>query len=222
MKKSREAAVMPPLFGILITFVILFNTGFTDVIAQTETPETDTGINTESETATSKPLPFVPGYFVEEPKTEPEYPLFRPHSERYYPELDIQKAQQLSTYMPGLGQAYAGNYTKATLFLAAELTTFALAGYNIARALHYNEQSVFNTGFQDGRTGEFLSYEQGQTRMRNHTFFSGIFLAAGIGIHIWNILDAPKTAEAYNSQRFSVQMQQTDSGYQSLVFTHRF
>lgn len=222
MKKSREAAVMPPLFGILITFVILFNTGFTDVIAQTETPETDTGINTESETAASKPLPFVPGYFVEEPKTEPEYPLFRPHSERYYPELDIQKAQQLSTYMPGLGQAYAGNYTKATLFLAAELTTFALAGYNIARALHYNEQSVFNTGFQDGRTGEFLSYEQGQTRMRNHTFFSGIFLAAGIGIHIWNILDAPKTAEAYNSQRFSVQMQQTDSGYQSLVFTHRF
>ncbi len=222
MKKNREAALMPPLFGILITFVILFNTGFTDVIAQTETPETDTSINTESETATSKPLPFVPGYFVEEPKTEPEYPLFRPHSERYYPELDIQKAQQLSTYMPGLGQAYAGNYTKATLFLAAELTTFALAGYNIARALHYNEQSVFNTGFQDGRTGEFLSYEQGQTRMRNHTFFSGIFLAAGIGIHIWNILDAPKTAEAYNSQRFSVQMQQTDSGYQSLVFTHRF
>ncbi len=222
MKKNREVALMPSLFGILITFVILFNTGFTDVIAQTETPETDTSINTESETATSKPLPFVPGYFVEEPKTEPEYPLFRPHSERYYPELDIQKAQQLSTYMPGLGQAYAGNYTKATLFLAAELTTFALAGYNIARALHYNEQSVFNTGFQDGRTGEFLSYEQGQTRMRNHTFFSGIFLAAGIGIHIWNILDAPKTAEAYNSQRFSVQMQQTDSGYQSLVFTHRF
>ena len=221
MKKSREAALMPPLFGILLTFVIIFTTGYTGVIAQTETPETDTNINTESETATSKPLPFVPGY-VEEPKREPNYSLFRPHSERYYPELDIQKAQQLSTYMPGLGQAYAGNYTKATLFLTAELTTFALAGYNIARALHYNEQSVFQTGFQDERTGEFLSYEQGQTRMRNHTFFSGIFLAAGIGIHVWNILDAPKTAEAYNSQRFSVQMQQTDSGHQSLVFTHRF
>ena len=222
MKKSREAAVMPPLFGILFTFAILLSTGFTGAIAQTEAPEADTNIKTESETTTSKPLPFVPGYLVEEPETEPEYPLFRPHSERYYPELDIQKAQQLSTYMPGLGQAYAGNYTKATLFLTAELTTFALAGYNIARALHYNEQSVFNTGFQDERTGEFLSYEQGQTRMRNHTFFSGIFLAAGIGIHIWNILDAPKTAEAYNSQRFSVQMQQTDRGYQSLVFTHRF
>lgn len=222
MKKNREAALMPPLFGILFTFVLLLSTGFIGVIAQTETSETGTTANTESDVATQKSLPFVPGHVVEEPKTEPDYPLFRLHSERYYPELNIQKAQQLSTFMPGLGQAYAGNYTKATLFLTAELTTLALAGYNIARALHYNEQSGFQTGFQDNRTGEFLTYEQGQTRMRNHTFFSGIFLATGIGIHIWNILDAPKTAEAYNSQRFSVQMQQTDSGYQSLVFTHRF
>lgn len=221
MKKSREAAVKSPLFGILLTFAFLLSTGIIGAIAQTETSETDTTTNTESETATQKPLPFVPGY-VEEPKTDPNYSLFRRHPERYYPELDTQKAQQLSTFMPGLGQAYAGNYTKASLFLTAELTTFALAGYNIARALHYNEQSVFETGFQDDRTGEFLTHEQGQARMRNHTFFSGIFLATGIGIHIWNILDAPKTAEAYNSQRFSVQMQQTDSGYQSLVFTHRF
>ena len=221
MKKNREAALMPPLYGILLTFALFFATGFIGVIAQTEIPQTETATTTESETATQKPLPFVPGH-IEEPKTEPNYSLFRPHSERYYPELDTQKAQQLSTFMPGLGQAYASNYTKATLFLTAELTAFALAGYNIARALHYNEQSVFETGFQDDRTGEFLTYEQGQTRMRNHTFFSGIFLATGIGIHIWNILDAPKTAEAYNSQRFTVQMQLTDSGYQSLVFTHRF
>ena len=223
MKKNREAALMPPLFGILFTFVLLLSTGFIGVIAQTETStsETDPATNRESETVTSKPLPFVLKY-VEAPETEPNYSLFRSHSERYYPERNIQKAQQLSTFMPGLGQAYASNYTKATLFLTAELTTFALAGYNIARALHYNEQSGFQTGFQDNRTGEFLTYEQGQTRMRNHTFFSGIFLATGIGIHIWNILDAPKTAETYNNQRFSVQMQQTDSGYQSLVFTHRF
>ena len=221
MKKNREAALMPPLFGILLTFALLFGTGIIGVIAQNEAPQTETATTTESETATQKPLPFVPGY-TEEPETEPDYPLFRLHSERYYPELNTQKAQQLSTFMPGLGQAYASNYTKATLFLTAELTAFALAGYNIARALHYNEQSVFETGFQDDRTGEFLTYDQGQTRMRNHTFFSGIFLATGIGIHIWNILDAPKTAEVYNSQRFSLQMQLTDSGYQSLVFTHRF
>ena len=221
MKKDREAALVPPLFCILLTFVLALSTGFISAIAQTEKTETDSVTNTESDTATQKPLPFVPGY-VEEPDTEPGYSLFRSHPERYYPALDLKKAQQLSTFMPGLGQAYAGNYTKATFFLTAELTTFALAGYNIARALHYNEQSVFETGFQDDRTDGFLTHEQGQVRMRNHTFFSGVFLVTGIGIHIWNILDAPKTAEAYNNRRFSVQMQQTDSGYQSLVFTHRF
>ncbi|MYB92674.1 hypothetical protein F4054_15740 [Candidatus Poribacteria bacterium] len=221
MQKDKEVVQIPPLFYILFTFVLFLSIGFGDVNAQTVTDETDTAADTESDTARLKPLPFVPGY-VEEPETEPNYTLFRTHPERYYPELDLQKAKRLSTFMPGLGQAYAGNYTKATLFLTVELGTFALAGYNIARALHYNKQQVFETGFQDIRTGEFLTYDQGRTRMRNHAFFSGIFLATGIGIHIWNILDAPKTAEAYNNRRFSLQVQQTGSGLQSLVFTHRF
>lgn len=221
MKKNGEAALMSPLLGIFLTFMLFLSIGFVDVNAETATDETDAATNTEVDTASPKPLPFVPGY-VDEPETEPDYSLFRAHPERYYPELDLQKAQRLSTFMPGLGQAYAGNYTKATLFLTLELGTFALAGYNIARALHYNEQSVFETGFQDVRTGEFLTYDQGRTRMKNHAFFSGIFLATGIGIHIWNILDAPKTAEAYNNRRFSLQVQQTGSGFQSLVFTHRF
>ena len=176
----------------------------------------------ESDTETQRTFPLLRNYLTEETETESTYPLFRSHAERYYPELDVKRAARLSTFMPGLGQAYAGNYTKATLFLVAELGTFALAGYNIARALHYREQDVFETGFQDIRTGEFLTHEQGSTRMKNHTFFSGMFLAAGIGLHIWNILDAPKTAEAYNNRRFSVGMQQTDSGVQSLMFTHRF
>ena len=221
MKKDSEVVQIPPLFYILFTFILFLSTGIVDVNAQTATDETDTAADTKSDTASQKPLPFVPGY-VEEPETEPNYALFRSHPERYYPELDLQKAKWLSTFMPGLGQAYAGNYTKATLFLTVELGTFALAGYNIARALHYNKQKAFETGFQDMRTGEFLTYDQGRTRMRNHAFFSGIFLATGIGIHIWNILDAPKTAEAYNNRRFSLQVQQTGSGLQSLVFTHRF
>ncbi len=222
MNKNRETALTSPLLGIFLTFILFLSIGFVDVNAQIVTDETDTAVtNTETDTASQKPLPFVPGY-MDEPETEPNYSLFRSHSERYYPELDVQKAKRLSTFMPGLGQAYAGNYTKATLFLTAELSTFALAGYNIARALHYNEQRVFETGFQDARTGEFLTYDQGRTRMKNHALFSGIFLATGIGIHIWNILDAPKTAEAYNNRRFSLQVQQTDSGLQSLVFSHRF
>ena len=221
MNTNREAALMPPLLGIFLTFILFLSTGIVDVNAQTVTDETDTAASPKSDTASQKPLPFVPGY-VDAPETEPNYALFRSHPERYYPELDLQKAKRLSTFMPGLGQAYAGNYTKATLFLTVELSTFALAGYNIARALHYNEQGVFETGFQDVRTGEFLTYNQGRTRMRNHAFFSGLFLATGIGIHIWNILDAPKTAEAYNNRRFSLQVQQTSSGLQSLVFTHIF
>ena len=216
MKKNTEAALLLPLSYIFFICLLFLSIGFVNATA-----ETDTAADTKSDTKDQKPLPFVPGY-VDEPETEPDYALFRSHPERYYPELDLQKAQRLSIFMPGLGQAYAGNYTKATLFLTVELSTFALAGYNIARALHYNEQSVFETGFQDVRTGEFLTYDQGRTRMKNHAFFSGIFLATGIGIHIWNILDAPKTAEAYNNRRFSLQVQQTDSGFQSLVFTHRF
>ena len=238
MKKNREVAQMPPLLYILLTSILFLSIGFVGVTAETPTDETDTATETESDTENQKPRSFVsrytesdtenqntrsfvPGY-MDEPETEPNYSLFRSHPERYYPELNVQKAQRLSTFMPGLGQAYAGNYTKATIFLTVELGTFALAGYNIARALHYNEQRVFDTGFQDARTGEFLTYDQGRTRMKNHAFFSGIFLVTGIGIHIWNILDAPKTAEAYNNRRFSVQMQQTDSGLQSLVFTQRF
>ena len=221
MNKNRKAVAMPPLFCILLTLVCFLSTGYSDGIAETESVETDTTADTKPDTENQKLLPFVPGY-IDAPETEPDYTLFRAHPERYYPELDLQKARRLSTFMPGFGQAYAGNYTKATLFLTAELGALALAGYHIARALHYNEQSVFETGFQDIRTGEFLTYNQGRTRMRNHAFFSGIFLATGIGIHIWNILDAPKTAEAYNNRRFSMQVQQTDSGFQSLVFTHRF
>ena len=215
MLKRVEAAWRPPLLYILLAFLLLFITGPVSVNAETESTDE------ESDVENQKPQSLLRNY-IGTPETASEYPLFRSHAERYYPALDLQKASRLSTFMPGLGQAYAGNYTKATLFLTAELGTFALAGYNIARALHYNEQGVFETGFQDIRTGEFLTYEQGRTRRNNHVFFSGVFLAAGIGIHIWNIMDAPKTAEAYNNRRFSVQVRQRDSGMRSLIFTHRF
>ena len=221
MQKSREVAQMPPLY-IILPLLIFLITGTIAVTAETSAAATSAAAS-ESDAETQEMLPRFRNYMMQtETETETIYPLFRSHAERYYPELDVKKATQLSTFMPGLGQAYAGNYMKATLFLSSELGAFALAGYNIARALHYNNQNVFETGFLDARTGEFLTHQQGRTRMWNHTFFSGMFLATGIGLHIWNILDAPKTAEAYNSRRFSVEMQQTDSGVQSLMFTHRW
>ena len=214
MLRQIEAVWMPPLY-ILLAILILFITGSISVTA--ETTSTD-----EKSDAKNNNTQLLLRSYLNTPEVESEYPLFREHAERYYPALDLKKASRLSTFMPGLGQAYAGNYTKATLFLTAELGTFALAGYHIARALHYNDQGVFETGFKDIRTDEFLTYEQGRTRRDNHIFFSGVFLATGIGIHIWNIFDAPKTAEAYNNRRFSVQVQQRDNGISSLIFTHRF
>ncbi len=219
MKKKQRTTRMF-LLHVTLPFLLFLIAGSISVTAGTSQEDADTS-TAESDTETQRMLPLIRNYLTET-ETKSTYPLFRSHAERYYPEIDVKRASRLSTFMPGLGQAYAGNYTKATLFLTAELGVFALAGYNIARALHYNEQDVFETGFQDIRTGEFLTYEQGRARMQNHTFFSGVFLVTGIGLHIWNILDAPKTAEAYNNRRFSVQMQQTDSGFQSLVFLHRF
>ena len=219
MRKNPRAVRVPPLY-IILPFLLFLIAGSISVIADTSQVDANT-TTAESDAETQGTLPLIRNYLMET-ETESAYPLFRSHPERYYPELDVNRAARLSMLMPGLGQAYAGNYTKATLFLTFELGTFALAGYHIARALHYNDQDVFETGFKDIRTDEFFTHEQGRTRMRNHTFFSGVFLATGIGLHIWNILDAPKTAEAYNNRRFSVQMQQTDSGAQSLIFTHKF
>lgn len=209
MRQNAEVARRLSL-SVLLMCLSVFIIG----IAAAETESSDAANRTAAT--------FLRNYDAGAADTESDYPLFRSHRERYYPALDTAKAARLSTFMPGLGQAYARDYKKATAFLTAELATFALAGYNIARALHYNEQRVYETGFQDPRTGKFLTYEQGRTRMQNHVFFSGVFLAAGIGIHIWNILDAPKTAAAYNDRRFAVQVEQRETGLRSVIFIHRF
>ena len=154
--------------------------------------------------------------------SEPIYPLFRIHGKQYYPVRSPQKATLLSATMPGLGQAYADNYLKATLFLTAEIGVFSFASYNIARALHYRNHDTFGTGFYDERTTNFLSKDQVEARMADHSIRGSIFLIVGIGLHVWNILDASKTAEDYNNRRISVQMQQTKHGMPALIFTHQF
>ncbi len=160
--------------------------------------------------------------YTQEADTEPVYPLYRKHSTQYYPMRSTRKASLLSATMPGLGQAYSDNYLKATLFLATEIGVFSLASYNIARALHYNNHDRFNTGFYDERTGNFLDKDQVNSRVADHSIRGSLFLIAGIGLHVWNILDASKTAEEYNKRRFSIQMQQTNRGTRALIFTHRF
>jgi hypothetical protein len=154
--------------------------------------------------------------------TEPIYPLFRSHGNQYYPVRSPRKATLLSATMPGLGQAYSENYLKATLFLTTEIGVFSFASYNIARALHYRNHDTFGTGFYDERTTNFLSKDQVRARMADHSIRGSIFMIVGIGLHVWNILDASKTAEDYNNRRISVQMQQTKQGTHALIFTHKF
>ena len=159
---------------------------------------------------------------TQDAQAETMYPLFRTHDADYYPVRSPRKALLLSVSMPGLGQAYADNYLKATLFLASEVGVFSLASYNIARALHYRNHDTFGTGFYDERTSNFLSKDQVRSRMADHSIRGSLFLIAGIGLHVWNILDASKTAENYNNRRISVQMQQTKHGAHALIFTHQF
>ena len=64
MNKNREAALMSPLLGIFLTFILFLSTGFVDGNAQTGTDETDTAVtNTETDTASQKPLPFCSGLY---------------------------------------------------------------------------------------------------------------------------------------------------------------
>ena len=154
--------------------------------------------------------------------SEDNYPLFRSHRTQYYPKLSTRKATILSATMPGLGQAYADNYLKATLFLASEIGVFSYASYHIARSLHYRNHNKFNTGFYDERTTDFLTEDQVKARSVDHAIQGSLFMMVGIGIHVWNIVDASKTAEAYNNRRISVQMQQTNKGSRALVFTLMF
>lgn len=159
---------------------------------------------------------------IQDADSEEIYPLYRRHSEQYYPTRSARKASLLSASMPGLGQAYADSYIKATLFLTAEIGIFSLASYNIARALHYRNHDQFSTGFLDERTNTFLDRDQVRSRMADHSIRGTLFLITGIGLHVWNILDASKTAKTYNNRRISVQMQQTQHGMHALIFTHRF
>lgn len=194
----------------LITFLILINSHIQVSAAEGESPYKK--LFTKSQGTEN----------TKDTETEQSYSLFRSHSEQYYPVRSTRKASILSATMPGLGQAYADNYLKAALFLTAEIGVFSLASYNIARALHYRNHNEFNTGFYDERTNNFLDRNQIESRIADHSIRGTLFLITGIGLHVWNILDAPKTADAYNKRRISVHMQLTNSGKRTLLFSHQF
>jgi len=104
MLKTVGAAKVAPLH-ILLVFLLLFISGSVSVNAETAS------VDENSDAKNRKTQPLFRNY-LRTPESESEYPLFREHAERYYPALDPKKASRLSTFMPGLGQAYAGRLAR--------------------------------------------------------------------------------------------------------------
>ena len=211
MSHLKGEVVNKFLIFSLIAFLAIVHTQ-TEVLSAEQDPPNKNIISRSKESRST----------TQDTDAETVYPLFRQHSTDYYAIRSSRKASLLSATMPGLGQAYADNYIKATLFLTAEIGVFALASYNIARALHYRNHHLFSTGFYDERTSTFLDRDQVRSRMADHGIRGTLFLITGIGLHVWNIVDASHTAEDYNNRRISVQMQQTKDGMRALTFSFTF
>ena len=157
-----------------------------------------------------------------------DYPLFRPHASKYYPPKTARTAILLSATLPGLGQTYSGRPMRGLAFLAAGVGLIAAGGFNLDRAITYNDRSnrfmgaEGKGGFDDPYSDSFLTVNQGRVRSRTHAQFGALFLAGGIGVYLWNIFDAAKTVDQYNERRFPVQAQQSVYGETYLTVNRRF
>ncbi|MCE2397161.1 hypothetical protein J4G02_21860 [Candidatus Poribacteria bacterium] len=200
---------------ILITFVS-FATGWNTILAEStanETPTVPAARQMDADTKDSSiPLTLEGSVIARDPNRQadsPDYPLFRSHASKYYPPKIARTAILLSATLPGLGQTYSGRPVRGLAFLTAGLGLIAAAGFNIDRAVHYDDLSNrFNTGFYDPHDDNFLTADQMRVKARGHAQFGVLFLASGIGVYIWNIFDAAKTVNEYNERRFPVQAQQ--------------
>ena len=214
---------------ILIAFVS-FAIGWNTILAESTVDETSTvPAKTQTQTNTedsSTSLTLGGSVLPRDPNRQtdsPNYPLFRPHAPKYYPQKTARTATLLSATLPGLGQTYSGRPARGLAFLAAGIGLIAAGGFNLDRAVNYNDLSDrFNTGFYDPHGGSFLTADQGRVKARGHTQFGVLFLASGIGVYIWNIFDAAKTVDQYNERRFPVQAQQSVYGETYLTVNHRF
>ena len=214
---------------ILMIFVSI-TTGWNTILAESTTDETPMVLS-EAQARTdmegSPPAPTLRGSVLpHDPNGQTDssdYPLFRPHASKYYPPKTARTAVLLSTTLPGLGQTYSGRPMRGLAFLAVGVGLIAAGGFNIDRAVNYNNLSDrFNTGFYDPHGGSFLTADQGRVKSRAHTQFGVLFLASGIGVYIWNIFDAAKTVNQYNERRFPVQVQQNVHGETYLTINRRF
>jgi|GEM_PF-1443709 len=86
----------------------------------------------------------------------------------------------LSAQFPGVGQMYCRKWLKGGIFL---LGTAALYG----TANEFSTRANADTLTQDERD-------------KNAAVAAGFFIG-GLAVHVWNVIDAIKTAERYNKQK---------------------
>ncbi len=86
-------------------------------------------------------------------------------------------ASLLSAQMPGVGQMYSGKWLKGCLFLVGTVGCYIIAN-------SYSERAT-----------DPLATDE---TMQKYERLSGVFLITGLGLHIFNIIDAHKTAKRHN------------------------
>ena len=219
---------------VLIAF-ISFATGWNTILAESTADEATTvpaGTQANTNIKDSPTSPTLGGSVIpRDPNRQtdsPNYPLFRPHAPKYYPQKTARTAILLSATLPGLGQTYSGRPGRGLAFLAAGIGLMAAGGFHLDRAITYNDRSdrfmgaEGKGGFDDPYSDNFLTVNQGRVKARGHAQFGVLFLASGIGVYIWNIFDAAKTVDEYNERRFPVQAQQSVYGEPYLTINRRF
>ena len=214
----------------LVTFLIFttgWNIGSAESTADDTMIQSGTQVSANTEDAPTSPT-LMGSVLPRDPNRQtdsPDYPLFRSHAPKYYPQKTARTAMLLSATLPGLGQTYSGRPVRGLTFLAAGLGLIAAGGFNLDRAINYNNLSdlySLGEGFYDPHNDSFLTADQMRVRSRMHTQFGVLFLAGGVGVYLWNIFDAAKTVDQYNERRFPVQAQQNVYGETYLTINRRF
>ena len=130
-------------------------------------------------------------------------------------EIELYKDPLVATYfsatLPGLGQFYTGHKKRGVLFLAAVVGAFgsAYAFYEPAELTLADYDRVNFGGNADGLLGttevqnwEDQKFEDDAIDRLSDGRKAGLVISAavGLGLYIWNVVDAPKQARDHNRQ----------------------
>ena len=122
--------------------------------------------------------------------------------ERTTKEIIIPKDPLISSFLslsiPGLGQIYSQRYLRGVLFFGAEIICFITAGI-VSNQGSYEHTITDNDG--DTHTLEGNDFDSLNNASKAAVISS---LAVGIGLHIWNVIDAHHVARDYNRKAFQL------------------